>query len=242
MKHKEAVEVLIKGYQKFPKYSGVIIKGLGYTEDKRTKAIYLKALKNTRSTSIQKKCLVSLAFLKDNSVVSEVKPILNTNNSELKIYTLLVLARYNNREAVDKLLDYLIAGSRREQDIVGQQILHRLRKSDQKYIAERTLNLPEKKAFYIISALRNVHHLPRGLGNILHKLLDQSKKVPLRSEIYKLIAEYVNTKKEVLPQSVLYEAREKTDNVREKNILDNIISKMKKVEEKPDYVNQEGVR
>ena len=72
------------------------------------------------------------------------------------------------------------------------------------------------------------------VGEYLLRLLEVSSYL-LKIEIYNIIGNTANTKNEILPADILFRELDRSTNNSEKAVLNEIISKMRKVKVLPNY-------
>lgn len=221
MKNLEAVQILIEAYKKYPQYGLQIVKGLSLSGNDAVLPLIISILEKESNPSILSECIRALAFIGDDSVLTYVEPFMMMRDQRYYVDALFVKARRGNKKALDELTDNVVNGNSNRQYSM-ERIIQLLKHDQITYIAKKTLHLPVSEAVLIVSALARVRVLPKQIGEVMMELLNKQS-IPLKVEVYRLVGKYVNTRNEILPQEVLYEAIEKTDNIRLKREIENIL-------------------
>jgi hypothetical protein len=224
-----STNLLVEAFKKYPAKRVGIIRGLSHTRDLAVLPILIKELQTTPDIRMKQECLRAMSYLSDadKGLIPIVKPYLNEKRNRLYLDALNCLVRLGEQEAFDKFVDILIHGEEGEQYVLQKHLPTMSFKLIVK-MAEKMLTCPDDKAILLVSALQNANMIPREVGPILQKKLNQNPIPALKLEIYRLIGKHVNKKREVLPQDVLYQARQEETNPRVVRELDQIIDNMRK--------------
>lgn len=233
-----ATNLLVEAFEKYPAKRKAIIKGFSHTGDSNLLPIVMKELKNTKDYKIKEECLNAISYIGNRDNIEDVRPFLQVKENKLYLYALQCMVRLHDDASLNKYIDYLING-REDEQYTLQKNLPKMPFNILRKIAEKMLAWPDDKTILLVAALQRANLLPREIGPILQKKLDQKPGIALRMEIYKLIGKYVNTSKELLPQEVLYKAKREEDNHRIVRELDQIIKNMKNVEGRFSIIKNE---
>lgn len=222
-----ATKGLIEAYNKFPDKQLAIIEGLSHTRDKDVLHLILRELKENKNLKIKRICLRSLPFIGNPGVLSNVEPYTQNRSHELYLDALFCQVCFGDPRAFQQYVNLLVEGSAGEQHVL-ERFTSRLPDFVLKKIAEKVLEFPDNKALLILSVLNRPNVLPAEIGRVLKQKLESDPGAPIKMEIFTLIGKYVNTRNELLPQEVLYQARAAEIDPRIKSKLDQIIRSMQK--------------
>ena len=187
-----------------------IIRGLSHTGDQTLVDDIVHVLKTAEYNKLKSECIKALAHVsyKDEHVKNLVRSYLAVKDGYLYLDALYCLVYLGDDKMLDQLIHLALDGTEKEQEIIPTYISRFPHRIIQR-IAQRILNLPAEKAVQIVVMLQRVMVLPREVGPILQQKLNEAIPSILELEIYRLIAKFANTKNELLPVSVLYNAKDK---------------------------------
>jgi hypothetical protein len=235
-----STNLLVESFKKYPAKKKAIIRGFSHTKDPIVLPILVEELKTTSDFRLKQECLGAIAYLAENdkSLIPVVKPYLNEQRNRLYLDALNCMVRLGHENSFNKFVDLLVNGSEGEQYILQKQVPRMSFKMIVK-MAEKVLTFPDDKSILLVSALQNGNMIPRGVGPILQKKLNQNPIPALKLEIYRLIGKHVNKKNELLSQDVLYKARQEETNPRIVRELDQIIDNMRKEKGRISTIREE---
>ncbi|MFJ5717414.1 HEAT repeat domain-containing protein [Neobacillus sp. NPDC093127] len=220
-----ASQKLKEALEKFPAKRASIIEGIGHTQDPSLAPSVVYELKRATSRHIKQNCLKALGSLGGKEFVPVVKPYLE--DKEIHTEAIFCLVRLGDSTGFQQYLHLLINGTQEEQQNLGSYA-GLLSFKDLINLARKIVEIPDAQAILLLSALQRPNVLPREIGPLLKDKLNQKPSVPVRLEIYRLIGKFVNTRNELLPQQVLYNARTNEPDVIVKREIDAIINKIQK--------------
>ncbi len=224
-----STNLLKNTFEQFPNKRRAAIIGFSYTNDPSLVPILLKELKSTSDLKLKKECLKAIGHIvgEEKNVLNEIKPYLHEYRNKIYLDALYCVVRLGDKEGFDKFAELLVNGNDEEQFIL-QNFLARMPFKVIAKMAEKMLHYPDDKALLLVSALQKSNMMPREVGGILEKKLNQNPIPALKVEIYRLIGKHVNNHREILSQEILYKARREEEDPRIIRELDQIIDNMRK--------------
>ncbi|WP_223702718.1 hypothetical protein [Sutcliffiella deserti] len=235
-----ATNLLKEAFQKYPSKRRAIIRGFSHTNDNSLIPLIMEELKTTSDLRIKGECLGAIPYLVEQNMnlMLTIKPFLNEKRNKLYLDALNCLVRLGDQEAFGNYINLLIDGDEEEQYILQKYLATMSFKLIVK-MGEQILSCPDEKAILLVTALQRANLLPREVGPILKKKLDQNPIPALKIEIYRLIGKHVNKRREILSQDILYQARKEETNPRIVRELDQIIKNMRKEKGRISTIRQE---
>lgn len=229
LKTESAVSVLTDALPNADEYrKRAIIRGLGYAGKESTLDILLTELELTEDNSLKSECINALAFVgyKDRRMIHAVKKYATAEDTYLRLHTMGCLIRSGESAYFEELMKELL--DKRAADCqIAEIVIARLPIPILERTAQRLLTADDEKSMQILAVLLRVHRLSRAVGRILEEKLKQQLPQYLEIEIYRLIAKHVNTNAELLPISVLYNAKENAKSDRLERELSVLIRGMR---------------
>ena len=218
--------MLMEAYDKFPGKRVHLIDGLSHTKDPQVLPLLLRELQQTESWKLRQKCLLAMAFLGNQEHIPLLRQYTSYKKDKIYLYALFALVCLHDDAAFDQYMKLLVHGDQEEQyeleKLTAKMPMNALVK-----ISRGLSAYNDSELLSIITALQRPNVLPRELANTLKEILSRTTNATLRLEIYRLIGLHVNTKKEILPQHILYNARQNEENPRVRRELEQIMKNMK---------------
>lgn len=224
-------DILIEKYKCGNNKKSCII-GLGNTRSYKSVELFKEILrKGKEESSILEEVIVSLSFIARNEDITECIQLIENyakcEKDRLVIHANLALARMDYSDYLEKYMDNLTSSNKDIRNCASG-LINRLKVYQITKILEKCLDLPESKVNLILISLTKRKVFEKECEEIFIKLLDKLSCLA-NIEIYKIIANTVNTKNEIIPIDVLYEKLDKSNSIHEKNIIKNILeTKVKK--------------
>lgn len=227
----KAADILINSYNSSKNMKACII-GLGQMKSTNAKKLVKDVLKEGREdTSILEESVVALSFMVNKNEVEEaielIKSYKDSISDRLRIHANFALARLDDKESLERYINNLTDSDVYLRNCAGH-LINRLKLHQITKILEMCLTIPENKVNLILTSMTKRKNFNKESGNILFKLLEKSSYLS-KIEIYKIIGNTAGTKNEVLPVDILYNALDNTNNQSEKIVLEDILSKIKRV-------------
>lgn len=225
----KAAEILVKSYNSGKNMRACII-GLGQMRTPSAKKLFKDVLiEGNEEATILEEAVVSLSFMASKEEVQEamdlIRPYTNSINDRLRIYSNAALARLGDEESLVIYMRSLTSSDSYTRNC-ATNLINRLRIQQITQILEKCLTLPENQVTLILTSLTKRKTFNKDAGNIMYKLLQTSSYLS-KIEIYKIIGNTVNTKNEILPIDVLFDALDNVSNTSEKMVLEDIISRLR---------------
>lgn len=230
-----AARHIVEAYRNATNKKAVMI-GIGQIKSHESISLLREVLSSDLTpNNILEEAIQAMAFIgeKEESVAL-IKHHLNNRDMRIKIHVAFALARLGEIEYLDRFIGYLTADDVYDRNCANR-LVNKLKREHVTYICNKCLDLSQDKVIFVLNALTKRKTFNREVGPILLKLLDKSSYL-VRNEIYRLIANTARTKNEILPADILYDAREKTENQKEKMVLTEMISKLPSKVVLPTYI------
>lgn len=231
MRIEPAINFLINVFETDDDKKRLAVTALGYCKSEQSIELLEKVLEEgEENIEILREAILSLSYIGNKSTSVKVfKKYTDSFDEQLKIFSIFSLARYNYKEYLDKLVDYIVNGNEKQINII-ERIISRLFRKQVIYIAEKLLNFEtEQSIMNILKILKRIKILPRETGTIFIQLLNEDIPSVVKIEIYQMISKVANTPNEILPQSVIFNALEKATTQNEKNQLYAIVNSMPRI-------------
>jgi HEAT repeat protein len=225
LQHPYAIKLLVDEFNTQPHKRVYIIEGFSHTKDPSLVPLLLKELEESSDAELKRKCLTALSYLGDSTLIPVVRTFLV--HSETKNDAMYALVRFGDNDAFELFFKAMITEGSESQKII--KYVSRLPFQILRQMASRISSLTDGESLTVVSALRRPNILPREIGPVLQKKLgDRNVNQRLKIEIYRLIGKHVNSKHELLSQSILYSAKKVETDPTILREIDAIISHMKK--------------
>jgi hypothetical protein len=221
-----AGQKLMEALEKFPAKKAHIMEGLGYVRDTAFAGLLGGELKQASYKTLQQASLKALASCGTKEQIPLIREfVANSDTRAEALYALISIGDYKARE---EFVHYLVNGTPQEQHQLSglTGILH-----DKMllHLAESMKGMCDAEAIIILTALQKPNRLPREVGAILKEKLLQNPLGPVRLEIYRLIVKYANSpSNQLLPLAVLYEAKEKEQDLFIKREIEQLLQTLPK--------------
>ncbi|MDF0728893.1 hypothetical protein PY093_19970 [Cytobacillus sp. S13-E01] len=220
-----AVEKLRLAYKNLPNKRAAIMEGIGHTKEEGLSDFVIEELQQSENKRLKEACILALASIGNESTINYLKRYLN--DKEVKLSAIYTLSQLGYNPAFDLYLETLINGTDEEQQrLRGYAAL--LKFNSLIKMTEKLTDISDSKAVSILLALQRPNLLPREVGPVLERLLKKNVSAPVRLEIYRLIAKFVNTNRQILPQQILFEAKQREHDALMKRELEQIFKSMSK--------------
>ncbi|WP_078544822.1 HEAT repeat domain-containing protein [Litchfieldia alkalitelluris] len=220
-----AVDKLRTAYRKHSTKRAAIMEGIGHTREQGLADFVIEELQQADHQRLKDACIIALANVGTEQTIPYLKNYLK--DSEVKLSAIFTLTQLGYSPAFDQYISTLTDGNDDEQHrLRGYAAL--LRFNSLTKMAEKLYDLSDSKAVSILLALQRPNVLPKEVGPIIESLLKRKISAPVRLEIYRLIAKFVNTKRQILPQKILFDAKQQEQDSLMKRELEQIFKTMPK--------------
>ncbi|MFD2446600.1 HEAT repeat domain-containing protein [Bacillus sp. CGMCC 1.16607] len=220
-----AVEKLRVAYKKLPNKRAAIMEGIGHTKEEGLADFVIDELQQAENKRLKEACILALANIGNEKAINYLKPYLN--DAEVRLSAIYTLTQLGYDPAFDQYLKTLIDGNDEEQHrLRGYAAL--LKFNSLIKMTDKLNDVSDSKAVSILLALQRPNLLPREVGPVLERLLKKNVSAPVRLEIYRLVAKFVNTNRQILPQQILFEAKQREKDALMKRELELIFKSMPK--------------
>ncbi|MEK4231095.1 HEAT repeat domain-containing protein [Solibacillus sp. FSL H8-0538] len=229
LKTLSAVTVLTDALQTSDEFrKKAVIRGLGYAGEPASMDTILEELELTDVNPIKSECINALSYIgyKDKRMMDAVRVYTKSQDTFLRLTAMGCLVRSGEEKWFDEMMKVLLSGDASDRQL-AETVVARLPVPILARSAQKLLTVSDDNALQIITLLQRVHTLSKDVGHILVEKLKQDLPQYLEIEIYRLIAKHVNTKSELLPASVLYDAKESAKSERLERELASLIRGMK---------------
>lgn len=226
LRHAFASDALKRAYEQFPEKRGPILDGLGHTNDSTFLSLIFKSLEESKNPKILEACFSSISSLGTRDDIETVRSAMGERGDRTYPHALFCLVKLGDSAALEEFIEMFLNGTSQEQYSL-EKYMNRLPMNAIKSMSSRINVLPDNKATLIITALQRVKVPPREMGTYIAERFKRPIEDALRLELYRLIAMHNDTKNQLLPEMVLYDARDREENPRIKRELNTIIAGMK---------------
>lgn len=234
----KVADILVDSYRQGRNKKSAII-GLGHVKSDNAVELQKEILRDgSENSEILETVMTSLAFVTSKYDKEEVADLLkryiNSSDTRMKIHAIFAMARMDYSEYLDKYMKFLASDNVYERKAAAR-LITKFRNHQITEICKRCISMDQWEAMYVLNALTRRKTFEQKVGEYLLELLEKSSYL-LKIEIYHIIGNTANTKNEILPADVLFRELDRSDNNSEKAVLNEIISKMRKVKVLPNYM------
>lgn len=217
---------LNEALKKFPEKKAAIIEGIAHTRDTNFANLLLAQLQSENHKKIKSACLKALASCGTKEQISQIRPYVN--DASTRPEALYALISLGDQQAMDEFIHLLVNGNAQEQHALSG-ITSLLGEKHHLYMAEKMVQMEDRGAVIILTALQKPNRLPQQIGKYLKEKLDQHPSAPVRLEIYRLIIKFANsTQSKLLPLSIVYEAKNQEKDIVVKREIEQMLSRLPK--------------
>lgn len=233
----KVADILVESYRQGRNKKSAII-GLGHVKSDNSVELQKEILRDgVESSHILEEVMVSLSFVTNKSDKEEVAELLRrylvSNDRRIRIHATFTMARMDYDEYLGKYIEYLASEDVYERRVAAR-LITKFRNSHITEICRRCVDMDQWEAVYVLNSLTRRKTFDPKVGEYLLRLLEVSSYL-LKIEIYNIIGNTANTKNEILPADILFRELDRSTNNSEKAVLNEIISKMRKVKVLPNY-------